>query len=247
MDLEIILLLVAVVTFAASYVQGATGFGFGILAMIFLPSLLLYTEANVLSSVLSALSALFVAVLTFRKIHWKNLWFPSLGCVVSTYLSVLFIKGQSSEILTLLLGVALLALSLYFFFFADKIRIKPTWYAGLIAGVLSGVMGGMFAIGGPPVVIYFMQSEEEPDGYFATISAYFVFLGVVSVGTKAAAGFITETVWIALAVGLLAMLAGSFVGKRTRDKIDGRLIKKVVYGFMAVSGLINIVTSLVAL
>ena len=244
MDQTVIFILVAVVTLIASYIQGATGFGFGIFSMIFLPNILTYTEANVLSSILSALSALFVAILMFRKIHWKNVWFPTLGCLFSTYVAVSFLKTQSSRTLMLLLGLALFLLSLYFFFFSDKIKIKPTWYAGLIAGILSGIMGGMFSIGGPPVVIYFMQSEEDFDRYFATISAYFVFLGVVSVSTKAAAGFITISVWIALAISVLAMLIGAYIGKRTKDKIKPKIVKKVVYGFMAISGLINIVTSL---
>ncbi len=238
-------LLVAVITLLGSYIQGATGFGFGIFAMIFLPRLLVYTEANVLSSILSSLSSLFVAALMFRKIHWKNIGFPVLGCLASTYIAVSFIKTQSSETLTLLLGVALFALSMYFFFFSDKIRIRPTWYAGLIAGTVSGLMSGMFAIGGPPVVIYFMQSEEDPEQYMATISTYFVLSGIVSVGMKAAAGFVTVPVWIGLAVGLLGMAAGSYVGKRTRDRIKPKMLKKVVYGFMAISGAVNVVTSLI--
>lgn len=237
--------LVAAITLAASYIQGATGFGFGIFAMILLPSILAYTEANVLSSILSSLSSLFVAILMFRKIHWRNTIFPVVGCLVSTYLAVSIIKAQSPKVLTLLLGVVLFALSLYFFFFSDKIKIKPTWYAGLIAGVLSGIMSGMFSMGGPPVVIYFMQSEDSTDGYMATISAYFVLSGVIAVSMKAAAGFITVPVWIALAVGVPAMLFGSFVGKRTRDHINAKLIKRIVYGFMAASGIIHVVTSLV--
>lgn len=245
MNPTVIFLLAAAVTLAASYIQGSTGFGFGIFAMIFLPNLLLYTEANLLSSILSALSALFAAILSFRRIHWKNLRFPVLGCLFSMYLAVSFIKGQSPRILSLLLGIALFLLSVYFFFFSGKIKIRPTWYAGLIAGLLSGFLGGMFAIGGPPVVIYFMQSEEDFDGYFATISAYFVFSGAISVSMKTAAGFFTGSVWIALAICLPMMLVGAYIGKRTKDRINPNLIKKVVYGFMAVSGLVNVVTALV--
>lgn len=236
--------LVAIITLIASYIQGATGFGFGIFAMIFLPRILAYTEANVFSSILSSLSSLFIAILMLRKIHWKNIIFPLIGCLTSTYIAVSFIKAQSSQTLTLLLGIALFILSMYFFFFTDKIKIKPTWYSGLTAGVVSGIMSGMFAIGGPPVVIYFMQSEEDSEQYVATISTYFVLSGIISVGTKAAAGFITTSVWIALAVGMLGMLLGSLVGKWTRDRINPKMVKKIVYGFMAISGIINVITSL---
>ena len=238
-------ILIAIITLFGSYIQGVTGFGFGIFSMMFLPSILMYTEANVLSSMLSSMSSLISALLTFRKIHFKNLCFPVLGCLISTYFAVSFIKAQSSKTLTLLLGIALFVLSIYFFFFTNKIKIKPTWYAGLIAGVISGIMGGMFAIGGPPVVIYFIQSEEDSDHYLATISSYFVFSGIIQILIKANAGFITASVLWAFAVGIVCMLVGSFIGKLTRDKTDPKKIKKVVYGVMAVSGIINIVTSLI--
>ena len=144
-----------------------------------------------------------------------------------------------------MLGVALFALSIYFFFFSEKIKIKPTWYAGLIAGVISGIMSGMFAIGGPPVVIYYLHSEESTDDYLATISAYFVFSGIISVAAKASAGFITEKVWLGFAVGLIGMLIGSFIGKFTRDKAEPRTIKKIIYAVMAFSGITNIITALI--
>lgn len=237
--------LISIIAFAASYIQSVTGFGFGIFAMIFLPSLLMYTEANVLSTFLSTLTSVALAFVMRKKINWKNILFPILGCLISTYLAVAFIKTQKNETLTLLLGVALFALSVYFFFFSNKIKIKPTWYSGLIAGILSGILGGMFSIGGPPVVIYYMQSEESSDSYLATISAYFILSGIISVGTKAAAGFFTLNVWIAIAVGFVGMAIGALIGKLTRDKTKPQSIKKLVYGFMAISGLANIVTSLI--
>ena len=237
--------LMAIVTLAAAYIQSVTGFGFGIFAMMFLPSVLLYTEANVLSTILSTLTSVSVIAIMWRKINVKNFIFPLLGCLVTTYLAVSFIKSQKNETLILILGIVLVLLSVYFFFFSNKIKIKPTWYAGLIAGTISGVMGGMFAIGGPPVVIYFIQSEKDTDSYLSTISAYFVLSGIINIVTKASAGFVTSNVLFALALGLLGLLVGTVVGKLTRDKIKPNILKKVVYGFMAISGVINIVSSLV--
>lgn len=237
--------LVAVITLFGSYIQGVTGFGFGIFSMMFLPHILLYTEGNLLSSTLSSLSSLFTVILIIRNVNWKNLLFPVLGCLLSTYMAVSFIKTQNSKTLVMLLGIALVILSVYFFFFTDKIKIKATWYSGFTAGIVSGIMGGMFAIGGPPVVIYFIQSEESSEKYVATISAYFVFSGIISVTSKVAAGFFTQNVMYGFLFGLIGMLTGVVAGKLTRDKIRSHLLKKLVYGFMAISGVINVVSSLV--
>lgn len=67
---------------------------------------------------------------------------------------------------------------------------------------------------------------------------------MISVSKKAAAGFITVSVWIALAISILTMIVGSYIGKRTKDRINPNMVKKMVYGFMAISGLINIMTAL---
>ena len=247
MNLELYqLLLIAAVTFCASYIQSVAGFGFGIFAMIFLPHIVLYTEANVLSTMLSALTSFAVAIAMRKHIHWKNIIFPLAGCLITMILSVNFIKTQKNETLSLLLGIALFSLSIYFLLFSKKIKIKPTWYAGFIAGILSGIMGGMFAMSGPPVVVYFVQSEDDAKNYLATISAYFIFSDSISIITKASAGFVTVNVWAGFFVGLVGMLVGSLIGKRSRDKIKPETLKKAVYGLMAVSGVVNIVTALIS-
>lgn len=245
MEIEVCLILIALVTLLASFVQSVTGFAFGIIAMVFLPSFLLYTEANVLSTVLSTFTSLLVVVATYRKIHYKNLVFPLIGSFVANYFAVTFAKTAKTEWLVLLLGVALFVLSVYFFFFSNKIKIRARWYTGLIAGLISGVMSGLFSIGGPPVVVYYMQSEKDTESYLATISAYFILSGIVSATLKITAGFLTQRALYGIAVGFVAMLIGAFLGKKTRNKVKPQMLKKAVYGVMAISGLINIITSLV--
>ena len=237
--------IIALIMLGASYIQSVTGFGFGIFAMIFLPSLLSYTESNALSTILSAITSVYITFLMRRHISWKNMIFPLLGYVVSSVFSVIFIKTQTNDTLLLLLGVALFVLSVYFFFFSSKIKIKPSWYAGLIAGLISGVMGGMFAMSGPPVVIYFMQSEKSADRYLGTISAYFVVSGIISIVTKAAAGFVTTSVLFGVCIGAMGMAAGAVLGKISREKTKPEYIKRAVYGVMAISGIVNIVTAMI--
>ncbi len=237
--------MIAVIALFASYIQSVTGFGFGIFAMIFLPGILAYPQANLLSSLLSTLTSVSVAAVMLRKTDFKNLIFPVIGCIFSTFISVAFIKTQKNQTMILLLGIALFVLSVYFFFFSDKIKIRPTWYAGLFAGAVSGIMSGMFAVGGPPVVVYFMQSEDDKDAYLATISAYFVFSGIIAITAKSAAGFAGADIFSLILAGIVGMALGSFAGKLTRDAIKPQMIKKAVYGVMAVSGIVNIVNSII--
>ena len=244
MDIEL-LLLIAAVTFFASYVQSVTGFGFGIVAMIFLPNLLMYTEANVLSSILSGSLSVLVVFETYKKTNWKNLVSPFIGNCISTYIAVTFVKSVTHSTLICILGVALFALSIYFFFFTDKIKIKPSRITGFIIGLISGIMGGLFSVSGPPVVIYFLQSEKDSDSYLATLSMYFVLTNIISISMKALPGFITGNVWIALAIGLPTLCISGFLGKKTRDRINSSMLKKTIYGIMAASGIVNIVTSII--
>ena len=244
MDIEILLLICAV-TLCASYVQSVTGFGFGIVAMIFLPNLLIYTEANILSSILSGLLSVLVVFETYKNTNWKNLIFPFIGNCISTYIAVTFVKSVTHKTLICILGAALFALSMYFFFFTDKIKIKPSRLTGFIIGLISGIMGGLFSVSGPPVVIYFLQSEKDSDSYLATLSMYFVLTNIVSISMKAISGFMTANVWIALAIGIPTICAGGFLGKKTRGRINSAMLKKTIYGVMAVSGIVNIVSSFI--
>ena len=155
------LLLIAAIAMGGSFIQSVTGFGFGIFAMMFLPYIFsLFTEANMLSSILGALTSIFVLITMYKYVNWKNVVFPLIGSFAGTFIAVTFIKTQSNSTLKLLLGAVLFLLSIYFLFFSNKIRIKITWYTGIIAGFVSGIMGGMFAMSGPPAVIYYMQSVK---------------------------------------------------------------------------------------
>jgi len=236
---------VVLVSFSGSLIQRVTGFGFGIFAMMFLPHLLdSYKEANALAGMLSLLSCLVVCAQLFRLVDWKNLILSSSASIVFTWLAVRFVSGQEDNLLKVLLGLFLILLSIYFMFFSHRVHIKPSWCAGLVAGGLSGVLGGLFATGGPPVVVYFMESEKDVNRYLATIQAYFAITNVFSTAVKVASGFVTGSVLVFWLFGAAGMLAGVYAGKKVYGRLSADLIKKLVYAMMAASGVVNILMSL---
>lgn len=235
-------------SFGGSFIQRVTGFGYGIFAMMFFPLFFAsYGEANILTGMLSIFSSLAVVISMRHYINWKIIFPPAVGCMIATFLAVEFMKGQTDGTLKLLLGVVLILLSVYFFFFASKIHFNPSLPAGLFVGILSGIMNGLFSMGGPPVVIYFMvTAEDDNKKYVATIQSYFLLTNIFSIAVKAGAGYLTKDVLIAWPIGIIGMVVGFWLGKRIFNRLNAQMLKKIVYGFMAISGVINIVTTLVA-
>lgn len=245
-DLLPAIFIVILVATVGSTIQRVTGFGFGIFAMLFLTRIItVYGEANALSGLLSFTSTLIVALSHAKKVDWKNLLFPCIGFAVISVPSILLMKKLDNRVLLIMLGVALILLSGYMFFFSSKIKIKPSPFTGLAAGGFSGILGGIFSMGGPPVVIYFMQSEgDDKDRYLATIQMYFLLSNVYGTTVKAINGFITRDVLILAAFGTVGMIAGIFIGKLIFKKLRVDILRRVVYCFMAVAGVVNIVSAI---
>lgn len=245
-DLLPAIFIVILVATVGSTIQRVTGFGFGIFAMLFLTRIItVYGEANALSGLLSFTSTLIVALSHAKKVDWKNLLFPCIGFAVISVPSILLMKKLDNRVLLIMLGVALILLSGYMFFFSSKIKIKPSPFTGLAAGGFSGILGGIFSMGGPPVVIYFMQSEgDDKDRYLATIQMYFLLSNVYGTTVKAINGFITKDVLILAAFGTVGMIAGIFIGKLIFKKLRVDILRRVVYCFMAVAGVVNIVSAI---
>ena len=136
------------------------------------------------------------------------------------------------------LAVVLIVLSIYFLFFSAKIKIKPTPAAGLTAGALGGILGGFFATGGPPIVVYLLNASEDNEHYLADIQTYFAITGIYSTVVRAAKGLITEQVLGWWVIGMAAMFAGVLCGRALFKRLKPAMLKKIVYCYMAVSGVI---------
>ncbi|MEG2204340.1 MAG: TSUP family transporter, partial [Oscillospiraceae bacterium] len=117
-------LLLLAAGFTGSVVQSTCGFGLGIVMMTVLPYLLpSYAQATALSSICSLAQASLVAWQDRVYLRWRIVLPPLLANVCASTAMILFAAGQSDEQLTRALGALLILLSLYFFFFNDRIQI----------------------------------------------------------------------------------------------------------------------------
>lgn len=226
----------------ASFVQRVCGFGFGVFIMTMLPFLCpSYGEATTLSGLLSAAQSLWVLLVLYKLVNWKHLIVILLSFTVFSFFAIQFVASATDSILKILLGVVLILLSLYFLFISPKIQVKPTKTLQVSMGALSGVMGGLFGMHGPPAVIYFLSVEANKYRYMAVCQAYFLLTNVIMTFFRARNGFVTGFVGYGFLYACVGVVIGSYLGKKVFDKLPIEKLRKVIYIYMIFSGIAAIV------
>jgi len=228
---------ILIFTVLASIVQSTTGFGFAITMMALLPHVM---DNYLMATALSGMGALTLsAMVTLRHIRQAN--FKMILPVLVGYLGTSTViiplsKSFSGGVLTKALGILLIVVSIYFIFFNNKIKIKPTFINGIITGIIAGVGVGLFAIGGPPVVIYLLSATDDKDVYRVSSLAYFTLSSIYATGLRVASGIINGQVMMIFAFMLAAIVLGGFIGEKIFNRINADKLKKIIYIFMAFSG-----------
>lgn len=222
-----------------SFIQRVSGFGFGIFVMTMLPYLLpSYGEATALSGMLAGSMSVVVAFRMRRHIVWKEV-LPILAVfTVISFFAVGAVANVDDKLLKHVLGGILIAISVYFFFISEKIRLKATYFVQVVLGIVSGIMGGLFAMQGPPAVLYFLASCETKEKYIAHSQAYFALGNIMMTCFRAGNGFVTPSVGIAYGCGIVGVIIGTAIGGKVFKKIPHKILKKIVYVYMAISGIV---------
>ena len=242
MEILYIILLAA----GASFVQRTIGFGFGIFIMTALPFLMpSYGEAVTLSGLLSLTSAAVVMIKYLKYVTWKRFLPIVASFVIFSTLAICMLDKIEGHAMRMILGIVLIIISLYFSFFKDKLQkiIRPTpgWQLG--AGAASGVMGGLFGMHGPPVVLYLVASEPDKDHYMGMIQTYAFVTNLTMLAVRAWNGYVTPTVGTTYIYGLIGLAVGVLSGNWAYKRIPNRIFTYVVYAYIAVSGLVILLTA----
>lgn len=228
-------------TVASSFTQRVTGFGFGILMMTLLPVLApSYAEATALSGLLAIFTALVPAIQSRKSLNWKKLIPILLIFLVTSWLGVLLLARLDSSLMKHVVGGVLIAVSLWFFITGGRIRLAPTLPVQAGMGTLSGLMGGLFAMQGPPAVIYFLAVSDTKEEYIALTQWYFLIGNIFMAFFRAGSGFITPAVLKLWCVAIPGVFLGLFLGAKVYKKIRTEELRRVIYAFLLIAGLLAI-------
>lgn len=236
------LFLVFLLTIVASFIQRVTGFGFGIFVMMFFPYILpTFGESITLSGLLAGTTSLLIAIRNWRFIRWRLMGTVLLFNVLVSYIAIEYMASLSNATMKRVFGVALILIALYFLFFDGKLKMlfrSYTAQAGI--GIISGIMGGMFAMPGPPIVLYSIGVINDKREYVATLQALFFTLNIFYTLFRLKVGFFAESTLTLWAFCLFGCFIGAWAGARLFRLISLPLLKKIVYLLMIVSGFVAV-------
>ena len=239
-------LYIAFLAAGASFVQRTTGFGFGIFIMSVLPYLMpSYGEATTLSGLLALTTSTAIVVNMRKYIVWKRLAVILLTFIAVSALAICMLSRIEGRTMRMILGAVLILTSLYFSFFKEKIRkyVRPDLKTQIGAGTLSGIMGGLFGMQGPPAVLYFISTEPGKHHYMAMIQMYFVIGNTMMTIVRALNGYLTPAVGSTYIYALAGLVIGTLAGSWAFSRIPNRIFTYVVYTYIGISGVIILLTA----
>jgi uncharacterized membrane protein YfcA len=223
------------VVLLGSAVQGAAGFGLGLIAA---PILLLLDPRWVPGPLMAAGIGLTILV-AYRErddIDLVGMRFAFVGRTIGTVAAAVLLTSLSANAFDVIFGsLVLLAVGLSML----GMRISPTPGHAVSAGLLSGFMGTISSIGGPPLALLY-QREGGPR-LRATLSALFVTGAVISVAALAVIGrFGIVELWL---TGFLvpAALLGFVVAGWLREAVDRAGVRPLVLALSAASATVVLI------
>lgn len=238
-----VILVLFVFAFASTFTQRVSGFGFGIAFMSVAPFIMpSYGEATALSGMLAIVCALFTGIRFFKHLDWKKLFIILPTFLVVSYFAVGIVAKVDNHLLKRILGAVLVLVSLYFMFVNGKVRMRPGVFTQLSMGTVSGFMGGLFGMQGPPAVIYFISSTQTKEEYMAIAQWYFIIGNIFMTFYRAGNGFVSAHVLWRFAFCVPAVLLGLFVGSKVYKRISVQTLRKIVYIFIGVAGVVALLS-----
>ena len=156
------ILLLWVVVLLASVMRSFTGFGFALCAVPVFSLFLLPTQAVVLSASLT-LSISLLSLRTYWGVVPLRPMVPLVAmALLGTAAGAALLSRISVTQFQLWVGIAVILACFGLTFFRPGKRGLSPVMAGT-TGLMSGLMNGAFAIPGPPMIIYAMATEPQPE------------------------------------------------------------------------------------
>ncbi|MBN2542703.1 sulfite exporter TauE/SafE family protein [bacterium] len=241
MDFTFYIILASIIIFIAYTVKGLTGFA---ASLISVPLLSLFLDIKFVVPVV-ALTTFVAGIILFwkvrKEIQWDEMIIVLIFVVIGSFIGIKLLARFDSIFIKRVFGVFVALFSLKLLIGSPQqstSSISKVW--GAFAGLIGGILGGMFDTNGPPLVIYFSRKLEKVK-FRATLVAIF-FIDVIWRNILYAANGITTLNEVKFTLFLLpALIMGTFLGFKLNLRVNQKIFNKIVGGILLVTGILLVI------
>lgn len=231
------LILIFLIAFIGSVLQNTIGFGIIIIMMAIMPTILPPQESVFISLVSGCVLSWWMLVGAWHHIDWKKSIILILCSGASVICGLLLVRNLSDTVYMKILAVLLVLLCIWMLRFADRVHIRASNRNGVIFGLLSGVMGALFAVGAPPLALYYSATTEDKEDYTACLQITLAIQTTLNICARATMKLIPGNVWLFCLIAVIGVVLGKFPGKWIYGKLNVDTVKKLIYIFIGIMGI----------
>ncbi|CAM5511050.1 hypothetical protein MAUB1S_08531 [Mycolicibacterium aubagnense] len=225
--------------FLISFMRGAFGGGF---AIIGIPLLSLVMDPVTAGGLLAPLFIVMdlVALRYYRPSTWSK---PELvlllpGLVVGIGVGYALFRGLDHRAISIVMAAVTLAFVGLWFAGGGNVTIRPrSKPKAIAAGFTSGITTMVAHSGGPPLAMYLLPLGLSKQLYAGTTSLFFTVGNLLKAAPWLLVAAPAGKVWTLMAICLLAIPSGIWLGWRLHERLDQRQMFRACYSLLVVTAL----------
>ncbi|HZZ43567.1 MAG TPA: sulfite exporter TauE/SafE family protein [Tepidisphaeraceae bacterium] len=243
--MDSITLYVVAVVFVATLFRSTFGFGEALVAV---PLLSMWVPLKISAPLAVMMSVLVSTVILLQD--WEKVKVRSAGALILATLpgipiGLWLLKAGGDRVGRVMVAGILIVFSSYSLIrrqrhaAANPSAQHPAWVA--VAGFIAGILGGAYAMNGPPLAILGSMRKWSPQHFRATLQGYFFPASVVGLIGYSLAGFWTPVVTRYSLVSLPAALVAIFLGRWINHRLHPLSFMTYVHSVLLAMGISQLV------
>lgn len=223
----------AVSILVAGIARGYSGFGFSMIAIMLLSLVLPPARIVPAILVLEIAASSWLLPQVWKEVHWQSLLWLSAGVVLTTPLGAYLLAITPSKQLTIGIAATVLV-SAILLRRGFALKVMPGRACTVGIGMITGLLNGAAALGGPPVILFYLSSPAGVGVSRASLIAYFFFTDVLALGANAFGGLVTKETALFGAAMIVPLVGGLIIGSLGYSRTSPDSFRKAVLIFLMV-------------
>ena len=234
---SVTIVLLALLTYFSSAVGTLSGFGLSTIMIPFVVLIFPLQTTLLFVGLIHGANDIWKMILFRKGINWKILLAFGIPGIAASYIGAKIAVSTGEQVLTQILGIVIIIYSA-FLIFKPTFKLPQKITTAGAGGLFSGLMAGIFGIGGAIRSMALSAFDLKKEVYLFTSGAIALFIDVPRLATYLSNGIQLNSL---LTFGLLFFIPASFLGAKTGkglvNKIPQENFRKVIAIFLLLVGL----------